>query len=200
LEAALAKVDRAWVEVLDDPEYAELPLTDEEAAEFRADAELLVRQYFKLEDPNRVRLLGTELRLEVAVSPTLTLRGIIDRLELDDDGELVVTDYKTGKAPWGNHEQSRLGGVHFYAYLCEQVLGRRPARIQLLHLREPVAISTVPSEQSIRGLQTRALAIWSAVEKACERDDFRPKPSRLCDYCAFKDRCPAWANAVPVAG
>jgi putative RecB family exonuclease len=200
LDAALGKVDRAWAEVLDDPEYADLPLNEDEAAEFRADAELLVRRYFELEDPNQVRLLGTELRLEVEVSPTLTLRGIIDRLELDEDGELVVTDYKTGKAPWGNQEQNRLGGVHFYAYLCEQVLGRRPARVQLLHLREPVAISTVPSEQSIRGLQARAMAIWSAVERACERDDFRPKPSRLCDFCAFKDRCPAWANAVPVAG
>src|SRR3954471_1884578 len=44
LDAALAKVDRAWTEVLGDPEYADLPLTEEEAAEFRADAELLVHR------------------------------------------------------------------------------------------------------------------------------------------------------------
>ncbi len=41
----------------------------------------------------------------------LTLRGIIDRLELNDgDGRLVVTDYKTGKARQGlRYEQSRPG-------------------------------------------------------------------------------------------
>jgi putative RecB family exonuclease len=66
--------------------------------------------------------------------------------------------------------------------------------VQLLHLREPVAISTTPSAQSIRGLQTRALAIWSAVERACADDDFRPKPSGLCDLCAFKAYCPAWGG------
>src|SRR5438270_9255429 len=60
LEAALAKVDRAWDDVMHDEEYADLPLTAEDAAEFRADAELLVRHYFQLEDPNRVHLLGTE--------------------------------------------------------------------------------------------------------------------------------------------
>jgi putative RecB family exonuclease len=96
-----------------------------------------------------------------------------------------------------------MGGVHFYAFLVEQVLGRRPARVQLLHLREPVAISTVPSEQSLRGLRLRTEAIWTAVERACEREDFRPRVSGLCDYCAFRAYCPAWggdpAQAVALA-
>jgi putative RecB family exonuclease len=131
--------------------------------------------------------------LEVQLG-TLTLRGIIDRLELDRDGELVVTDYKTGRAPGMAYEQSRLAGVHFYAFLCEQVFGRRPARVQLLHLREPIAISTEPSEQSIRALRGKALAVWTAVERACEREDFRPRPSRLCDFCAYKAYCPAWGG------
>jgi putative RecB family exonuclease len=193
LEAALDKLARARPEILGGDEYAGLGLNAEEEDAFMADAELLVRRYFELEDPNQVRVIGTELRLEAQVG-SLTLRGIIDRLELDDDGELVITDYKTGKAPWAAQEQSRLGGVHFYAFLCEQVFGRRPARVQLLHLREPVAISTVPSAQSIRGLEVRAKAVWSAVELACQREDFRPKPSRLCDYCAFKEYCPSFGG------
>src|SRR4051812_46506919 len=200
LEAALAKLARARDEILGGEEFGALGLSPDDEAEFLADAETLVGNYFQLEDPNQVRVLGTELYLEAPLG-TLNLRGIIDRLELDDDGELVVTDYKTGKAPWAAREQSRLGGVHFYAFLCERLLGRRPARVQLLHLREPLAISTVPSEQSVRGLEVRARAIWSAVELACQREDFRPRPSYLCDYCAFKDYCPAWGgdpSRVPV--
>jgi putative RecB family exonuclease len=110
---------------------------------------------------------------------------------LDAAGDLVITDYKTGRAPSVHFEQSRLGGVHFYAFLCEQVLGRRPARIQLLHLREPLAISSVPSDQSIRGLRQQTLAVWAAVEQACAREDFRPKPGWACGYCAFHEYCPA---------
>jgi putative RecB family exonuclease len=193
LPAALAKLERARIELHDDPEFLALELTQDEEAAFVDDATSLVRGYFALEDPNHVRVLGTELWLEVKVG-SLTLRGIIDRLELDDDGELVVTDYKTGRAPWFTQEQHHLGGVHFYAFLCEQVLGRRPARVQLLHLREPVAITAEPSAQSVRGLQTRALAVWSAVERACADDDFRPKPSNLCDLCAYKPYCPAWGG------
>jgi putative RecB family exonuclease len=190
LEAALGKLARATPEVLDGPEYAALRFQDDERAEFLADAEQLIRNYFALEDPRRVQVLGTELRLSAEMG-TLTLSGIIDRLELGASGELVVTDYKTGRAPATQREEPRLAGVHFYALLCEQVLGRRPDRVQLLHLREPVAISTAPSDQSITGLLRQTMAVWSAVEQACEREDFRPRPGWLCDHCAYHPYCPA---------
>jgi putative RecB family exonuclease len=190
LPAALAKLERAVPEVLEDEEYAGLAWEPGERDEFVADAAALIENYFRLEDPTKVRVIGTELRMSVDLG-SLRLSGIIDRLDLDEQGELVVTDYKTGRAPSANFEQSRLGGVHFYAFLCERILGRRPARVQLLHLREPLSISTVPSDQSIRGLQQQTTAIWAAVEQACQREDFRPKPGRLCEYCAYHDLCPA---------
>lgn len=193
IDAALERLVRAQAELPEDPEFVDLGLTDDEAATFFAEAEVLVRKYFDLEDPNSVRAIGMEVMLEVDLG-TLKLRGIIDRLELDENGDLVVTDYKTGKAPRESFEQGRLGGVHFYAFLCERVLGRRPARVQLLYLADPVAIIATPSEQSIRGLQTRTTAIWTAVEKACLREDFRPKPSGLCPYCSFQQYCPAFGG------
>src|SRR4029079_19487151 len=165
-----------------------------------AEAEVLVRKYFDLEDPNEVRVIGVELMMEAQLG-SLRLRGIIDRLELDADGELVITDYKTGRSPGVNYELPRMAGVHFYAFLCEHVLRRRPARIQLLPLAEPVAISLVPSEQSIRGLRNRTQAVWAAVERACAEEDFRPKPGRLCELFAYKAYYPAWGgdlSAVPV--
>jgi len=193
LPAALDCLDRARAEFSTDAEYVGLGLDAEAAAQFAAEAEGLLRSYFRLEDPRTVHPIGLELMLEAQVG-TLKLRGIIDRLELDADGGLVVTDYKTGKTPGVMHEQSRLGGVHFYAFLCERVLGRRPARIQLLYLSEPVAIVAEPSAQSIRGLEQRTSAIWKAVERACEHEDFRPHPSALCNWCSFQDYCPAFGG------
>jgi len=190
---ALECLDRARAEMATDPEYVGLGLDAAAAAEFAAEAEALLRRYFTLEDPRTVHPIGMELRLEVQVG-SLTLRGIIDRLELDADGGLVVTDYKTGRVPGLMQEQSRLGGVHFYAFLCERVLGRRPSRIQLLYLSDPVAIVTEPSAQSIRGLEQRTAAIWKAVERACADEDFRPRPSALCNWCAFQDYCPAFGG------
>jgi len=191
--AALDGLEQAVAALDDDPDYQALALDGEAAATFRDDAARLVERYFLLEDPTRIHPIGVELMMEAEVGG-VTLRGIIDRLELDADGELVVTDYKTGRTPREHDERGRLGGVHFYSLLCEQVLGRRPREVQLLYLSEPVAIVARPSEQSTRFLTKQVAALWSAVERACALDDFRPRPGRLCDWCGFKAFCPAFGG------
>jgi putative RecB family exonuclease len=245
LPVAFAKLERALDELLESEEGAALGLAGPQLAVLVDDAHELLRNYFVLEDPNSVRVIGTELRLQAEIGlpagrprpellssfsndphaerghgpytgsaegkpvraedgpeggvKPLRLRGVIDRLELDEQGELVVTDYKTGRAPGQSQEQARLGGVHFYAFLCEQVLGRRPAKVQLFHLREPLAICTTPSEQSINGLERQATAIWAAVKRACSLEDFRPKPGPLCDWCGFHAYCPARGGDLSLA-
>ena len=199
LATALEHLQGAWAETRQGDEMRELGLSGDEQEAFVADAGSLVRGYFELEDPRRVQAIGIELLLEAHIG-ALHLRGIIDRLDLDEDGELVVTDYKTGRVPGQAYEQGSLGGLHFYAFLCQEALGRRPVRVQLLYLRDQVAIVAKPSEQSLRGLRQRAAAVWSAVERACEREDFRPHPSALCAYCSWQTWCPAFGGDPALAG
>lgn len=193
LAAALTGLARAADEIQTDPDFIGLELGEEAEAEFLDEAETLVRRYFELEDPRAIHPIGLELKLEARIDD-LRLRGIIDRLELDDDGRLIVTDYKTGRAPPPAYEQKRLGGVQFYSFLCEQLFGQRPAAVQLLYLADPVVIVHVPTEQSTRALEKRMRAIWTAVERACEGDDFRPRVSKLCDWCSYRAHCPAWGD------
>jgi putative RecB family exonuclease len=84
--------------------------------------------------------------------------------------------------------------VHFYAFLCESVFGRIPAAIRLVYLKSGEVITAVPSPQSTKYLTTRTSAVWKAVATACERDDFRPKPSTLCNYCAYQRWCPEFGG------
>ena len=51
--------------MLDDPEWVELALDDDAAAALVADADVLVRRYFEIEDPTQVQPIGLELRMEV---------------------------------------------------------------------------------------------------------------------------------------
>lgn len=193
LEAALSVLREASDEILTHPDYTDLMLDESAAAEFFSDTEKLVRRYFELEDPARINSIGLELSLDATVDG-VRLRGIIDRLELDDDGELVVTDYKTGSVPSVQHERKRLSGVHIYSLLCEELLGRRPKRIQLLYVRQPVAIISEPNDRTTRGTRRTLTAVWQAVERACHREDFRPRQSYLCNYCAYRTWCPAFGG------
>jgi putative RecB family exonuclease len=191
--SAFAALDEAIAEYRVHPDFVDLHLEPEAAAEFLADARSLVERYLAMEDPSTVRDIGLELRLE-APTGSLLLRGIIDRLELDADGELVVTDYKTGRSPGVNREQQRMSGVHFYSFLCEEVLGKRPSRIRLMYLRSGEVIEAVPSAQSVRFITTRTNAVWQAVERAIANDDFRPRTGPLCSFCAFQRWCPSYGG------
>ena len=131
-----------------------------------------MRRYFEMEDPRTVRVLGVELRVSATTDDGVTIRGIIDRLELDDDGELVVTDYKTGSAPNEGWEQKSMAGVHVYSLLCERMFGRRPARVQLLYLSTPEKIVT----RADRPVAPRRRA---EVERGDARHPGRVHPPRL---------------------
>ena len=189
-ERARTALEEAFEEPALRGELDQLGLDEAALARLGREAAALVEKYFALEDPTRVHPIGLELDLRARVDG-IELRGIIDRLDRLEDGNMVVVDYKTGRAPRPEQSRARLGGVHFYAYLCEQLLGRRPSEVRLLYLRDQVVVVESPTDQSMRGLRQRATAVWTAITRACATGDFRPNPSPLCRSCAFRSSCPA---------
>lgn len=186
-------IDAALAEYRSHPDYTMLGLDADAAARFDAECRALAVNYLDMEDPTTIRDIGLELRLEAPVGE-LKLGGIIDRLELDAGGELIVTDYKTGRAPSPNWERKSLSGLNFYAFLCESVFGRRPVAIRLMYLKSKETITATPSAQSSRFMTTRTTAVWKAVSHACERDDFRPRQGPLCSYCSYQRWCPEFGG------
>lgn len=169
-------------------------LDDRERAALYRSITTLSRTILDLEDPARVRAIGTELRLEATIEG-VHVRGVIDRLDLDDEGDLVVVDYKTGRTPPPSHQDARLGGVLTYALLVSVLFGRVPRLVRLVYLGDGSVIERAPSAQMLRGVATRLRALWHAIERACDREDFPPRPSRLCGSCPHRDVCPTMGAA-----
>ncbi len=191
--AASTCLDDAIVAIRSDPDFTGLALTSQEEQTFFDDASTLLDHYFDMEDPTLIRPIGIEIMLEVS-REGYAVRGVIDRLELDHDGGLVVTDYKTGRAPSERFSHGRMDGVKIYAAMCAELFGVHPAKIRLLYLRDRTIVEESPTPRALATMNTKVDAIWSAVERSCVTGDFRPKPSRLCDWCAFKDHCPAFGG------
>ncbi|MDA8209958.1 MAG: PD-(D/E)XK nuclease family protein [Actinomycetota bacterium] len=194
-ERALELAEEVWTEALAEGTLSGLDSTEANLDSLHREMRTLVLKDFEAEDPTKVKAIATELRLETSLGG-VTLRGVIDRLDLNDDGSLTVTDYKTGKLPGEVQENERLSGVYFYALLCEKVLGQRPSQVQLVYLRDATRIVASPTEQALKGLTSRTEAVWRAVCNACEREDFRPRPSKLCRFCCYQELCPAQGGSL----
>ena len=174
-------------------DFTGLQLTPTAAAAFWRDCSKLVDGYLQMEDPQTIRAAELELWVEAPLGP-IRIRGYVDRLERLDDGQLMITDYKTGKAPRETDIDARMRQLEMYAYMIRDMRGELPAKMQLLYVKDGVRLVREPTEQAMRFVVTRTTALHAAIERACTTGSFPPRTSGLCNFCNFKPWCPAFGG------
>lgn len=204
-QSAAALLAPEWERLREaEPEVAGLFTDEAELATWLTSAEGLLEGYFTLEDPRRLDPAERESYVEVVLPGGLQLRGIVDRLDLAATGQLRVVDYKTGRSPREAFEGKALFQMKFYALVLWRSRGVIPARLQLMYLGDREVLSYEPDERDLLATERKLLALWEAIERAIQTRDFRPQPSRLCDWCDHQALCPAkggellpWPDQVP---
>lgn len=194
---AHAMVDAAWRTMCDgEPGYSEL-VPEAESGDWYAEAERLLDAYFRMEDPSSVEPMRRESPVEFQVADDLILRGLVDRIDQDDEGRLIVVDYKTGKAPSPQYESKAMFQMRFYALVIWRSTGALAAELRLMYLGDGQVLVDRPDEADLLATQRRLFALWDAIKSAHRAGDFRPRPSVLCKWCAFTSLCPAHDGQMP---
>ncbi len=188
-----------WDRVRDErPELAELFAGDVNAVgSWLATAASLLERWFGLEDPTRLEPAERELYVETVLDDGLMLRGYVDRLDIAGDGRMRVVDYKTGRAPPEAFEAKALFQMKFYALVLWRLRGQMPSVLQLVYLGSGEVLRYSPSEAELLATERKVKALWQAIIRAAETGDWRPSPSRLCDWCDHQLFCPAKGGTLP---
>jgi putative RecB family exonuclease len=198
--AARALIGPLWAQLLEaEPELATLFADDQDGhqlAEWLESANRLVDNYFSLEDPTRLEPQAREQLVEVVVDG-LRLRGYIDRVDVNASGDIRVVDYKTGSLPREAFEAKALFQMKFYALVLWRTRGVVPRQLKLIYLADCDTLNYSPDEVELERFETTLHAIWKAIDRATELGEFRPSPSRLCDWCSHQSRCPSFGGTPP---
>lgn len=163
-------------------------------------ARALLSGYYRLEDPTRFDPQSCEQRVEVELVDGTLLRGYVDRIDVAPTGEMRVVDYKTGKAPPEARalaEFKAMFQMKFYAVALLRSRGVLPARLRLLYLADGQVLDYTPDLEELERFEKTLMAIWRAIQSAGATGDFRPNPSKLCDWCAHHAHCPAFGGTPP---
>ncbi|MGN9778836.1 RecB family exonuclease [Micromonospora sp. H33] len=185
--------------VTEQPELAGLFADGDEAARsgFLRSAAALLEGYFAVEDPRRLEPAERESLISAVVDEELLIRGYLDRLDVAPDGALRVVDYKTGGAPREAFEARALFQLKFYALVLWRTRGVVPRVLRLLYLRDGEVCDYAPDADELVRFERTVVALWRAIEAATAAQDFRPRPSRLCDWCSHQALCPSFGGTPP---
>ena len=188
----------AWTQLRGDDEYEGMFETVDEERAWGVDSMTLLANYFGVEDPGAIDPMERELDMLEDLDG-IVIRGILDRIDRDDAGRLVITDYKTGKAPPERYAFGAFFALKIYALLIRRKYQETPSEIRLLYLNGPTLYRCEIDDAQLDAMDRHLRALWRAIERAMSENRFPARPGRLCDWCAFKDRCPAFAEPAAAA-
>jgi putative RecB family exonuclease len=166
-------------------------------AEWLGQAGEMIERYFTLEDPRRLEPADRELFVETVLESGLKLRGYIDRVDVAPGGDVRVVDYKTGMAPRADFEARALFQMKFYALVLWRLHGKVPRLLQLMYLGNGEILRYAPDEADLLATERKVDALWRAIRRAMDTGEWRPRTSRLCDWCDHKERCPSFGGTPP---
>ncbi len=187
-------VDRAkelarelWPKLENSRDYQGLDLDDEASLQFRWNGWKAIEGLWDLEDPREVTVASTEQDVRVEING-VPFRGIIDRVDQTDDG-LVVTDYKSGKAPSERFSTNYATQMLLYAAALTELEGRKPAKAQLLYLGQK-AVEVEVTDENLTEAVDELRTTWLAIMESCISQEFEASAGPLCGWCPFVAQCP----------
>jgi putative RecB family exonuclease len=181
----------AWTELRGSEEFDELFANTDEERQWGVESLELLANYFSIEDPTGFDPVDRELDMLEDLDG-ITIRGILDRIDRDDDGRLVITDYKTGKAPPERFALPAFFALKIYALLIRRGTGETPKELRLLYLNGPTLYRLDIDDRQLDAMDSQLRALWNAIDRALATQTFPTRPGTLCNWCSFQEICPAF--------
>jgi len=149
--------------------------------------------------PKGTKLRGKELHEYIKFENDLAVHGIVDILWEDDDGTIVIGDYKTSRQWLTNDE---LGGkiqAQLYAAAINNIMPERKCRVEFYMIRYPQngPVVWVPEPYEFENIERNLRAYQLAVER---EQNFEAEPSDFCKWCSYNYTCHAfktWSSVEP---
>lgn len=155
--------------------------------------------YYKRYHPfNQGRVLAIEKRIEIDLQGDgkYLVQGYIDRIDQKDEGTYEIHDYKTsGSLP----EQSYLDKDRQLALYQIGIknIWKDVEQVNLIwhYVTFDKEMSSTRNKEELETLKKNTIALINEIENT---EEFLPKESALCNWCAYPDLCPKQKHSYSV--
>ena len=161
-------------------------------ADFKKAAFECMTNLWIIEDPQQTELTGMEHEV-LANIDGVELKGYIDRFIIGDDGNVIISDYKTGAIPNPRFksEDDKFFQLLVYALMLQEADQEETSKLQLLYLKHSENHEMIVTPVRLAVARGVIVETKELIDKACETGEFACNTSKLCDWCFHKPYCPA---------
>lgn len=129
-------------------------------------------------------IIATEDEFTLPLNEDFALSGVVDRLDMDDDGILHIKDYKTNK----DHKYMEPTQLQIYGlYLEQKYPGTDRFRGSYIMLKMDSMLLSY--DFNMEDVKKEKSSLIKCAEKIMEEERWITRPSKLCDFCDFKQVC-----------
>ena len=194
LESVKAMATERWKASDWETQVNELIKPEGTIVDFKRQAFECMKNLWKVEDPQSTELVGMEHEIDADIDG-VRMRGFIDRFTFDDEGQVIISDYKTGNVPNPKFksEDDKFFQLTTYALMMQEADQETTSKLQLLYLKlgQKHEMTVTPVKLNIaRGVIVETKEM---IDASCASENFSCNVTKLCDWCFFKPQCPAHA-------
>jgi ATP-dependent helicase/DNAse subunit B len=137
------------------------------------------------------RSSGERLKIQLPEGRSAELVGKIDRVDLSEDGEALVIDYKTGSCPdMKGIDNGTLLQAPLYMLALESIFGLKPHGAEYRSLKKLDAKGFDVSQEDFDEKMQSAISAAQECVFGIMSARFPLKPERGCgDFCSFESIC-----------
>jgi putative RecB family exonuclease len=161
---------------------------DQMTPEMKKECWTIINGYLKkISGESKFNVLSAEKTFEILIDENIILRGAIDKISLDENNMIVVSDYKTTKnKSYLVNDFFQLATYGFVLFNENPDLKEiKGSYILLRHNGEEISkVFTVKDFLDVK------VKIIDYAHQMINEKDFKASPSALCNFCDFQEFCP----------